>query len=110
MKKVMLPRFILRAIKDNDLEDVIKLGKLAKPGLTSLTKDKKVLSQMVQNSLKAFSDTSKKTNRSYSYFFVLEDTHKKRVIGTSRIMVTTGHPFTHHSFKKQKVQKKHYRF
>jgi arginine N-succinyltransferase len=91
--------FILRLVRKDDLDAIHDLSQLAKPGLTSLSKDKHVLEQMIQSSVEATLDTKLSKTPYYSYFFVLEERASHHIVGTSRIIVNTGTSHPHYSFE-----------
>tara|TARA_A100001011_G_scaffold359123_1_gene405396 strand:- start:128 stop:1240 length:1113 start_codon:yes stop_codon:yes gene_type:complete len=91
--------FILRLVREDDLDAIHDLSQLAKPGLTSLSKDKQVLETMIQTSVEATLDPKPTKTPHYSYFFVLEEQISHHIVGTSRIIVNTGVNHPHYSFE-----------
>jgi arginine N-succinyltransferase len=93
--------YIVRPIKRGDLDQLYALAKLAKAGLTTLPTDKKLLKARINESIKGFSKKVK-TPRGETYFFVMEDTKAKKLVGTCAIISKVGvrEPFYTYEIKK----------
>ena len=93
--------YIVRPVKRSDLNQLYVLAKSAKAGLTTLPCDKKLLKARINKSIKGF---SKKVDKPHGevYFFVMEDTKTKRLVGTSAIISKVGvrEPFYTYEIKK----------
>lgn len=74
--------FILRAVRESDLEDLIELSQLFV--FINLPNDPAVLKKQIQSSIKSFKQPSKNLFENY-YLFVLEDLETQKVIGASMI-------------------------
>jgi len=85
---------IIRPVKSSDLEQLIKLSKLAGHGLTTLSTDPERLKSQVQSSEVSFAKEVTQPEHEY-YLFVLEDTKTGEVVGTSALeaAVGTSEPF-----------------
>lgn len=81
--------FVIRPIRENDLDNLIDLAADAGPGLTTLPNDRTFLKQRIVDSLRAFDDKVSKP-RGEAYLFVLEDLESKQIVGTSGIISKVG--------------------
>jgi len=93
--------YIVRPVKRSDLDQLYALAKLAKTGLTTLPCDKKLLKARINESIKGFSKRVNKP-RGEVYFFVMEDTKIKKLVGTAAIISKVGvrEPFYTYEIKK----------
>lgn len=99
--------FVLRPVKEGDLEGVYKLALKTGGGLTTLPPYKEKLYEKIRESVKNFHFLPSKPSGE-TYFFVLEDTESKRIIGTSAVYSKVGgfQPFWTYEIKKvQKISK-----
>lgn len=74
-------RFIVRNVEEKDLSDLYGLARQS--SLVSLPPDRSILKNLIQSSLRSFSGQMPRENA--VYVFVLEDRHKKKVIGESLV-------------------------
>jgi len=81
--------FIVRPVKRNDLDQLYALAKLAKAGLTTLPSNKKILKARINESLNGFSKRVIKP-KGEVYFFVMEDTATRKLVGTASIISKVG--------------------
>lgn len=81
---------LFRSACDTDLEAIYQLATESGTGMTTLPKDKSLLKQRLIWSTASFHATRQKPDNDY-YLFVLEDTEKKTVVGTSAIQASIGH-------------------
>ncbi len=81
--------FIVRPVALNDLDALYKMSSLAKVGLTTLPHDRAILESRIQKSLGSFKKKSRCSDGEL-YFFVLEDTKTKKVVGTSSVISKVG--------------------
>jgi len=97
--------FVVRPIKKSDLDEFYKLAGLAKAGITTLPHDKKLLGANIKDSLKSF---SKKTDcpGDEKYLFVMEDTKRKRLVGTCAVKAKVGGKLPSYTYKIKTVTKK----
>lgn len=105
--------FVIRPIKESDLPGLEALAKSADAGLTTLPDDPAYLRDKIIESLRAF-DEKVRRPRGENYLFVLEDTQKAEIVGTSGIISKVGgfEPFytyqvttEHHEDKELGVKK-----
>lgn len=80
---------IIRPVRDDDLDDIVALAEQATFGLTTLPKDRDLLSTRILESIQAFAKIDERP-RGESYLFVLEDVASGKVIGTSGIVSKVG--------------------
>jgi arginine N-succinyltransferase len=85
---------IIRPAKIEDIDDLVRLADRSGFGLTSLPKDRDLLTRRIGRSLDAFSRTPEDRKAS-SFLFVLEDAASGRVVGTGGLVnrVGMGEPF-----------------
>lgn len=88
------------AVKD-DLDAIHHLAEHSGIGMTTLPKDKALLEKRLAWACESFGKTINHPRSEY-YFFVLEDTAKKCVVGTSAIESATGHDLPFYSYKLSK--------
>jgi arginine N-succinyltransferase len=74
--------FLLRSIKEKDLDALFELSKLF--NFINLPSDQSVLKKKIDKSIQTFSSPSKKLEENY-YIFVVEDLEKRKIIGASLI-------------------------
>jgi len=93
--------YIVRPVKRSDLNQLYTLAKLAKVGLTTLPCNKKLLKARISESIKGFLKKVDKP-RGEIYFFVMEDTKTKKLVGTAAIISKVGvrEPFYTYEIKK----------
>jgi arginine N-succinyltransferase len=80
---------VLRPVLENDLESIYDLASKAETGMTTLPCDMDVLQNRIKESVKSFSFVPSKPGGE-SYFFVLEDVAKKKIVGTAAIFSKVG--------------------
>ena len=80
---------IVRPVKKSDLKDLHALANAAGVGITTLPKDKKAMEQKISHSIESFAKKPDPKKKFY-YLLVMEDTDKKKVIGTAGIAVGVG--------------------
>ncbi|VAX35926.1 Arginine N-succinyltransferase [hydrothermal vent metagenome] len=81
--------FIIRPVKEEDIDQVVALAAQAKAGLTTLPHDRKILMQRIEESVASFHKNVDKAQGEL-YFFVLEDLSNKKVLGTCAIVARIG--------------------
>ncbi|HHL1712875.1 TPA: arginine N-succinyltransferase, partial [Klebsiella pneumoniae] len=79
---------LFRPVRENDLDDIIRLASRAGVGMTSLPNDPVRLAARIQRSVETFD--GKLSRGQQGFLFVLEDTHVGRVVGVSAIEVAVG--------------------
>lgn len=92
---------LFRSATPNDLDGIYKLAKAAGFGMTTLPKDKKLLSKRLDWSTQSFAKAITQPDSEY-YFFVLEDTQNNKLVGTAAIEARTGHDLPFYSYKLSK--------
>lgn len=80
---------VVRPAKMQDLKWLYALAGKAKVGLTTLPKDRAILRGRILKSMKSFAANPKKPGN-YTYFFVMEDLKKKKVVGTASVVAKVG--------------------
>lgn len=93
--------FVIRPIHPNDLEQLYQLAEESGIGLTSLPANEAQLKSRIKSSQQAFSSQADTTSNQ-SYLFVIEDTQKQQIVGTSGIESAVGlhDPFYHYHLGK----------
>ena len=81
--------YVIRPVKDDDLDALIALAAAGGAGLTTLPKSRGVLSERIETSLASFAKPVEKPGEEY-YLFVLEETETGDVVGTSGIFARVG--------------------
>lgn len=96
---------VVRPVKETDLDQIYKISRFTKAGLTTLPHDKKILGNRIYESLHSFRLQSEKP-KGDSYIFVLEDTTTHRVLGVSGINSKVGGFEPFYKYKIKKIRKK----
>ncbi|PWU13660.1 MAG: arginine N-succinyltransferase [Bdellovibrio sp.] len=94
--------FILRGTRIEDLPQLVDLARQFV--LLNLPADRRVIGRKIERSLASFGGQVPREEA--EYFFVLEDTEEKLVVGSSMIMAKHGTPKLPHSFYKI-IEKSH---
>lgn len=92
----MFEQFVIRPVKQNDIDAILALAKKASPGLTNLLPNEKLIEDKITWSIASFQKNVSAPDHEL-YFFVLEDLKARRVIGTCGIFSDVGDEF--YSFK-----------
>ena len=91
-------RTVFRTVEEDDLEDIYQLALNAGFGITTLSKNKRELSERITRSINSFEkNISQPINE--NYFFVLEDIDSKKIIGTSAIEAAVGHDLPFYAYR-----------
>lgn len=80
---------VVRNIQESDIDLLYQLVGQAEKGLTTLKISKERLEERISDSLRAFSKPNAKP-AGQPYVFVMEDTEKQRIVGTSAIYSKVG--------------------
>jgi arginine N-succinyltransferase len=80
---------IVRPVREDDLQKIYELAAKAETGLTTLPADMDVLGRRIKESVRSFASMPDKP-AGETYFFVLEDLEKKRVVGTAAVFSKVG--------------------
>ncbi len=101
--------FIVREVKKEDIDSVYELaGHLKSAGYVdsfNLPFDKKNLAERIEKSVLSFKEKAR-PKKDCIYMFVLEDIHRKKILGTSLIMAKHGTADDPHTYLKV-LKKKH---
>jgi len=92
---------LFRPVRENDLDDIIRLASRAGVGMTSLPNDPVRLAARIQRSVETFD--GKLSRGQQGFLFVLEDTHVVRVVGVSAIEVAVGLDEPFYNFRLQRT-------
>lgn len=92
---------VFRPVRENDLDDIIRLASRAGVGMTSLPNDPVRLAARIQRSVETFD--GKLSRGQQGFLFVLEDTHVGRVVGVSAIEVAVGLDEPFYNFRLQRT-------
>lgn len=79
--------FLVREVKESDLEDLYKLSSIV--FFINLPNDKKIIENLISKSIKSFKKPSKNLADNH-YIFVIEDIEKSKIIGVSMIHAQHG--------------------
>lgn len=92
---------LFRPVRENDLDDIIRLASRAGVGMTSLPNDPVRLAARIQRSVETFD--GKLSRGQQGFLFVLEDTLVGRVVGVSAIEVAVGLDEPFYNFRLQRT-------
>jgi len=92
---------LFRPVRQNDLDDIIRLASRAGVGMTSLPNDPARLAARIQRSVETFA--GKLPRGQQGFLFVLEDTRLARVVGVSAIEVAVGLDEPFYNFRLQRT-------
>ncbi len=76
---------LFRPVRENDLDDIVRLAARAGVGMTSLPHDVGRLAARIRRSIETFAGELPRSQQ--GFLFVLEDTALARVVGVSAIEV-----------------------
>ncbi|MDX1386771.1 MAG: arginine N-succinyltransferase [bacterium] len=88
--------FLLRSVRKSDYPDLKALGR--ELNTVNLPSDPKALKKIIQRSVDSFRGKYKKHRDKAQFLFVVEDTRKQRVVGTSKIFARHGTPQRPHVY------------
>lgn len=89
---------LFRCALESDIEQINFLAKNSGIGMTTLPKNKKLLTQRVLWSVKSYQKDIEQPDDEY-YLFVLEDLKTNKIVGTSAIEARIGHRAPFYSYK-----------
>ncbi len=97
---------LFRPVRENDLDDIVRLAARAGVGMTSLPHDAGRLAARIRRSIDTFAGALPRGQQ--GFLFVLEDTALERVVGVSAIEVAVGWTsrFTIFAFRKRFAPRK----
>lgn len=95
---------LVRPVKMDDLDGVFELAQKTGGGLTTLPPDKKRLSEKIRESQKNFEYMPSRP-KGETYFLVMEDLEKKKIVGTSAIYSKVGGFFPFWTYEVKSITK-----
>jgi arginine N-succinyltransferase len=100
--------FVIRPIREDDLDGLMDLLKDAGHGLTSLPRDRSIIAKKIQVSQRSFEHRELNTPSGESYLFVMEELFTGRVVGISGIISKIGgfEPYYFYRLKTETKQSK----
>jgi arginine N-succinyltransferase len=100
--------FIIRPIKQNDLDQLMELLKESGHGLTSLPRDPEVIKKKIVFSERSFAHRAERGANGESYLFVMEELFTGKIVGVSGIISKIGgfEPYYFYRLKSEKFKSK----
>ena len=97
--------FVIRPIRENDLDGLMELLQGSGHGLTSLPKDRKIIQNKINLSELSFAHRGDRPNGE-SYLFVMEDLFTGKIVGVSGIISKIGgfEPYYFYRLKKETMK------
>lgn len=89
---------LFRCALDSDIEAIYHLAQESGIGMTTLPKNKRLLTRRIHWSTESFQKEVSQPDDEY-YLFVLEDTKTNKIVGTSAIEARVGHRVPFYSYK-----------
>ncbi|MBD1577573.1 arginine N-succinyltransferase [Vibrio sp. S11_S32] len=89
---------ILRPARLNDIESILALAKSSGPMVYTLPADREALLQKIERSISAFEQDVFCPGEEF-YFFVLEDSRNKKLVGTGAINALAGYEAPFYAFR-----------
>lgn len=96
---------VIRPIRIEDLDSFSEFAFAANFGITSMPRNREMLKEKIEHSLKAF-QTSSSGHQGGKYLFVLEDTESQEVGGVCGIISRTGTLVPKYYYQKETIHKK----
>ena len=93
---------IVRPIREEDIDNLMRLAEAAYPGMTTLPPDRDALIKKIEKSTSSLSKQVTEPGRE-NYLLVMEDTKTKRLAGTAGIISQLGEDDQFYSYKINKV-------
>jgi arginine N-succinyltransferase len=94
--------FIVRPIKEQDIDNLLILAQAAYPGMTTLPPDREALTKKIAKSTASLNKAIIAPGRE-TYLLVMEDTETHRLVGTAAIIAQLGEDDQFYSYKINKV-------
>src|SRR5215471_17691731 len=88
--------FLIRSVRKKDYRDLLKLAR--ELNTVNLPHQPADIKKMIHRSIESFAGKLKEDKAHAQYLFVLEDTEKGRVVGTSKIFARHGSPRKPHLY------------
>lgn len=82
--------FVVRPVRESDLEHLLALSELTLFGLSTLPRDAELLASRIRESVQSFSHAETAQPRGQPYLLVLEEAATGRVVGTSGVVSKVG--------------------
>lgn len=82
--------YLIRPVRDSDVDRLLELAELTSFGLTTLPKDRTLLAKRVKQSVRAFHQLDDDHPSGQTYLFVMEETERRLVVGTCGITSKVG--------------------
>jgi arginine N-succinyltransferase len=100
--------FVIRPINENDLDGLMDLLKDSGHGLTSLPRDREIISKKIKQSMLSFEHREEGSPSGESYLFIMEELYTGRLVGISGIIAKIGgfEPYYFYRLKKETRQSK----
>ncbi len=89
--------YVFRPIQKNDLPAILDIARQKGPGFNSLPNDTKVMEAKIMQSLDSFAEKIDIYKR--YYFFILENSDTREIMGTSSIETNLGHTWPFYKYK-----------
>src|SRR5262245_45928895 len=89
---------LVRPVAVCDQKEILKLAREAGIGMTSLPPDPQVLEKKIARSVASFAG-KKEAEKEQRFLFALEDTAKKKLVGTCGIVARVGQRRPFYSYK-----------
>jgi len=93
---------IVRQVREDDIDGLLRLAKAAYPGMTTLPPDLPTLSKKIAKAMASLSENVTGPGRE-NYLLVMEDTDARRLVGTAGIIARLGEDDRFYSYKLNKV-------
>lgn len=81
---------VIRPVEQGDLEALLGLSELSGYGLTTLPRDRELLTKRIRRSLRSFDMLDEQEPAGQNYLFVMEDLSAQRVVGTCSVIAKVG--------------------
>ncbi len=102
MNHAEAPRFLLRPVAPQDLDDYERMAQASAVGITTLPAQRSALAERIEQSQQAFASGDDASGEEV-YVFVLEDQQAGRLVGTSAITASAGFAERFYSYRNEMV-------
>ena len=82
--------YIIRPVRESDLDQLIELTNFTSFGLTTLPRDPDILAKRIQDSVQSFGTIETSSPKGQSYLLGMEETESGRLVGTAGIVSKVG--------------------
>lgn len=97
---------LIRPVRASDHDEILGLAKKAGIGMLSLPPDSEVLARKIKSSIRSFAGDPARPNEE-TFLFVIEDTKKKMLVGTTGITAHVGLSSPFYSYKLSTIVQAH---